>query len=90
LGPWISSDGTPILGPCILIPASIFCPWISNPIPGISIFGFLISIPTSILGPCISSDGKPIFGLWISNPASIYNILSYILNFFKFILFIKF
>ena len=77
-GPWISTSGN--LG------ASIFCPWISIsspnlgqyisiPIPGISFFDFLISIPESILGPSMSTPSKflswifksdPIVGLWIS------------------------
>ena len=38
-----------IPGPFIYPP--IFGPFISTPIPGISIFDFLISIPVSILGP---------------------------------------
>ena len=48
-GPWISITFNPISPPILVawisIPTSIFCPYKYYPIPGISIFGFLISIP---------------------------------------------
>ena len=74
-GPWKSSEVIPILVPWISIPVNpisppILGPWISNPIPGISVFGFLISIPASIVCPWISREETPNLGLWISIPAN--------------------